>query len=155
MRGSGMSSPVHSSISSGTSTPLRSGPSTPLRSGFTTGACAAAAAKGAALMLVHQISVREVTLTLPAGVSATFLLHGQTFSPDAAACFVVKDAGDDPDVTNGAEVHAEVRRNPPSPPFKKGGVLLSSPAAPVSARSPSRDWRSHPATGPSIRFRAT
>ena len=101
-----------------------SGPATPLRSGYTTGACAAAAAKGAALMMTHQVSVREVTLTLPAGVAATFLLHGQTFCPDTAACFVVKDAGDDPDVTNGVEVHATIRRNPPQPPFSKGGSSI-------------------------------
>ena len=53
-------------------TPLLHDPSTPLKSGFTTGACAAAAAKGAALMLAHQITVREVTIELPAGISATF-----------------------------------------------------------------------------------
>jgi cobalt-precorrin-5B (C1)-methyltransferase len=77
-----------------------------LRSGYTTGTCAAAAAKGAALMLVNQACVSEVSIDLPAGVSATFQLFGQFFSPDEAGCFVVKDAGDDPDVTNGAELHA-------------------------------------------------
>jgi len=77
-----------------------------LRSGYTTGACAAAAAKGAAQMLLTQTSVSEVSIDLPAGVSATFQLHGQEFSASSASCFVVKDAGDDPDVTNGAEVWA-------------------------------------------------
>ncbi len=77
-----------------------------LRTGFTTGTCAAAAAKGAVLMLVRQASASEVIIDLPAGVSATFQLHGQSFSVNEAACHVVKDAGDDPDVTNGAEVHA-------------------------------------------------
>jgi cobalt-precorrin-5B (C1)-methyltransferase len=85
-------------------------PSTSLRSGYTTGACAAAAAKGAALMLSHQITVREVTIELPTGASATFRLSGQSYGTDRASCFVVKDAGDDPDVTNGAEVHASVQR---------------------------------------------
>jgi cobalt-precorrin-5B (C1)-methyltransferase len=80
----------------------------PLRHGYTTGACAAAAARGAALMLAGQEAVSEVTIDLPAGVSATFPLHGQEFGPDSAACYVIKDAGDDPDVTNGAEVHARV-----------------------------------------------
>lgn len=92
-----------------------------LRSGYTTGACAAAAAKGAALMLIHQETVREVAIKLPGGDSATFSLHGQTITENSATCYVIKDAGDDPDVTNGAEVHAEVRRNPPQPPFAKGG----------------------------------
>jgi cobalt-precorrin-5B (C1)-methyltransferase len=91
-------------------TELTQKPSSPLRTGFTTGACAAAAAKGAALMLKHQVTVREVTIELPAKVSATFRLSGQKYSMDAASCFVVKDAGDDPDITNGAEVHATVKR---------------------------------------------
>ena len=79
-----------------------------LRHGFTTGACAAAAARGAALMITRQELVNEVTIILPAGTGATFRLFGQTFSKNSAACFVVKDAGDDPDVTNGAEVHAKL-----------------------------------------------
>jgi len=96
----------------------------PLRSGFTTGACAAAAAKGAALMLVHQISVSEVTIELPGGDSATFRLSGQTISPEQASCFVVKDAGDDPDVTNGAEVHATVRRVSNPSPGSEGAITI-------------------------------
>ena len=94
--------------------------SSQLRTGFTTGACSAAAAKGAALMLVHQTTVREVSITLPRVEIATFHLHGQHFSADTASCHVVKDAGDDPDVTNGAEVHACVRRIPHQPHVKKG-----------------------------------
>ena len=103
---------------------LRSGPSTPLRTGYTTGACAAAAARGAALMLVHQAIVSEVSIDLPAGVSATFLLHGQFFSAHEANCFVVKDAGDDPDVTNRAEVHALVKLIPSSSLTKEGSSIV-------------------------------
>jgi len=87
----------------------------PLRSGFTTGACAAAAALGAARMLKEKRRVEEVELLLPAGVAATFRLEGQAYDAEKASCFVVKDAGDDPDVTHGVEVHAEVMLNPPSP----------------------------------------
>jgi cobalt-precorrin-5B (C1)-methyltransferase len=79
-----------------------------LRHGYTTGACAAAAASGAALMLKEQRVVDAVELFLPAGFSATFALHGQRFDRTSSTCYVVKDAGDDPDVTNGAQVHAEV-----------------------------------------------
>ena len=79
-----------------------------LRSGYTTGACAAAAAKGAAQMLLNQASVSEVSIDIPTGICVTFELHGQTFSANSASCFVVKDAGDDPDVTNGAELWATV-----------------------------------------------
>ncbi|TLM67137.1 MAG: cobalamin biosynthesis protein CbiD [Deltaproteobacteria bacterium] len=80
----------------------------PLRHGFTTGACAAAAAKGAALLLRDQRPVETVELPLPAGIAATFPLRGQRFDARSAACCVVKDAGDDPDVTNGCEVWAQV-----------------------------------------------
>lgn len=97
-----------------------------LRHGYTTGACAAAAAKGAALLLARQQLVKEVDLVLPAGVSATFQIHGQFFTTCEASCHVIKDAGDDPDVTNGAEVHARVTANPPQPSFVKGwGITIT------------------------------
>lgn len=99
----------------------------PLRSGYTTGACAAAAAKGAVLMLMNQALASDTCIDLPAGVSAEFQLHGQSFSPHRASCFVVKDAGDDPDITNGAEVHAEVTSNPLTLPFDSGksAIIIS------------------------------
>jgi cobalt-precorrin-5B (C1)-methyltransferase len=83
-----------------------------LRSGYTTGACAAAAAKGAALMLSNQAVASEVSIDLPTGDSALFVLHGQSFSTDEASCFVIKDAGDDPDVTNGVEVWGRITSTP-------------------------------------------
>ena len=100
-----------------------------LRSGYTTGACAAAAAKGAAQMLLDQASAGEVSIDLPTGANATFQLHGQSFSASQASCFVVKDAGDDPDVTNGVEVWATVANSnaPPSLtlPRQWGGDIIS------------------------------
>ncbi|MEA5113105.1 MAG: cobalt-precorrin-5B (C(1))-methyltransferase CbiD [Geobacteraceae bacterium] len=91
-----------------------------LKFGYTTGACAAAAAKGAALMIREQRIVDEVEIVLPRGECARFRLHGQAFTRDSSSCFVVKDAGDDPDVTNGAEIHVTVMLPPPAPPFHKG-----------------------------------
>lgn len=82
----------------------------PLRSGFTTGACAAAAAKGAALLLREGVPVDVVEITLPAGFSASFQLFCQRIEADLGHCFVVKDAGDDPDITHGIELHAELCR---------------------------------------------
>lgn len=76
-----------------------------LRYGFTTGACAAAAVKAAAQMLRDQGMVHEVELMLPCGVGASFQIHGGVLRDNTASCYVVKDAGDDPDVTNGAEIH--------------------------------------------------
>jgi cobalt-precorrin-5B (C1)-methyltransferase len=95
-----------------------------LRHGYTTGAGAAAAAKGAALMLARQEVVSEVAIELPAGISVAFQLHGQRFTAGEASCFVVKDAGDDPDVTNGAELHARVERIPRLPHSSPGGSTI-------------------------------
>jgi cobalt-precorrin-5B (C1)-methyltransferase len=78
-----------------------------LRHGYTTGACAAAAARGAVLMLRDQHLHDEVDIILPRGETVRFRLHGQLFTQNSAVCFVVKDAGDDPDVTHGAEIHAQ------------------------------------------------
>lgn len=77
-----------------------------LRYGYTTGSCAAAAVKGAAQMLRDQQIVEEVVLPLPCGQTGRFRLHGQRLVDNTASCYVVKDAGDDPDITNGVEVHA-------------------------------------------------
>jgi cobalt-precorrin-5B (C1)-methyltransferase len=77
-----------------------------LKYGYTTGSCAAAAVKGAAQMLRDQALIEEVSLTLPCGQTASFRLHGCKIDDKMATCYVIKDAGDDPDVTNGAEIHA-------------------------------------------------
>lgn len=122
-----------------------------LRHGYTTGACAAAAAKGAALMLARQTEVSEVAIELPAGISATFLLHGQGVTADEASCFVVKDAGDDPDVTNGAELHARVERIPalPDNPAEEGAIIIQGGAGIGKATKPGLavapgDWAINP-----------
>lgn len=80
-----------------------------LRYGYTTGSCAAAAVKGAAQMLRDQALVSEVELTLPCGETAHFKLQGAKLEDNTATCYVVKDAGDDPDITNGAEIHATAK----------------------------------------------
>ncbi|TYO98454.1 cobalt-precorrin-5B (C1)-methyltransferase [Geothermobacter ehrlichii] len=84
-----------------------------LRHGYTTGACAAAAALGAARWLAGEEPGR-VELLLPGGERAGFALHGCRRGEDQACCFVVKDAGDDPDITHGVEVHARLERISPS-----------------------------------------
>ncbi len=66
-------------------------------------------------MVREQGSVEEVEIILPGGETARFPLHGQKFGGNGASCFVIKDAGDDPDVTNGAEIHATVSLEKLSP----------------------------------------
>jgi cobalt-precorrin-5B (C1)-methyltransferase len=81
-----------------------------LRSGFTTGACAAAAAKGAALSLFGGSIVGQVEIPFPAGDRHGFVLHTCMRQDGQATASVIKDAGDDPDVTNGAEIVAMVEQ---------------------------------------------
>lgn len=80
-----------------------------LRDGFSTGSCAAAAAKAAATALVIGAPQTEVTIDLPIGRRATFVVNTCVIMAAVARCSVIKDAGDDPDCTHGAEIVAEVR----------------------------------------------
>ncbi|OXS99496.1 cobalt-precorrin-5B (C(1))-methyltransferase [Notoacmeibacter marinus] len=83
---------------------------TNLRRGWTTGACATAAAKAAATALLGSDFPDPVTITLPGGQTPAFALAEERSGPDFAEVAIVKDAGDDPDVTHGALVRATVRR---------------------------------------------
>jgi cobalt-precorrin-5B (C1)-methyltransferase len=78
------------------------------REGFTTGACAAAAAKAAARALLRNETMETIETTLPNGRRQTFTLERCELVADRAVSSVVKDAGDDPDCTHGAEIVAEV-----------------------------------------------
>jgi len=81
-----------------------------LRQGFSTGTAAAAAAEGALYELLGRPCPERVEVPLPGGGSLTIPLcrHGRT--GDTGEAVVIKDAGDDPDVTNGAEIGARVWR---------------------------------------------
>ncbi len=81
-----------------------------LRSGYTTGACAAAATLGAAMLLRDDCCSTEVWLPMPAGDRARFALENCRFEGDATLASVIKDAGDDPDVTHGVEIYARLSR---------------------------------------------
>jgi len=88
-------------------------PKTKLRRGWTTGACAAAAARAAYEALLTGRFPDPVTIALPDGKTPSFALALTDRAPSFARAGVVKDAGDDPDVTHGALVIAEVRRGTP------------------------------------------
>jgi len=85
-------------------------PPGPLRRGWTTGACATAAAKAAWQALLTGSFPDPVTIRLPRGETPAFCLARTAAGDGWARASVVKDAGDDPDVTHGAEVVATVRR---------------------------------------------
>lgn len=80
-----------------------------MRTGYTTGACATAAATAAARALLTGRAVESVVITLPIGKRVRFLVHACAVTLGEARCSVIKDGGDDPDVTHGAEVCATVR----------------------------------------------
>jgi len=81
----------------------------PLRRGWTTGTCAAAAAKAAYAALVGGEFPDPVEVTLPRGERPSFALAMTRKEDNAATAGVIKDAGDDPDVTHGALICATVR----------------------------------------------
>jgi len=80
-----------------------------LRRGWTTGTCAAAAAKAAFAALLTGDFPDPIAVTLPRGERPSFALAMTRIADDAATAGVIKDAGDDPDVTHGALVCATVR----------------------------------------------
>lgn len=86
-----------------------------LRCGYTTGSCAAAAAKAAALMLFSQAPVREIPLMTPKGILLKLEVLDASIRENAVSCAVRKDGGDDPDATNGILVYARVSRSERKP----------------------------------------
>ncbi len=94
----------------------------PLRSGWTTGTCSAAAAKAAATALVTQQQQSSVEVGLPDARRVRFDVERCSLSESTAEAVVVKDAGDDPDVTHGAHLTATVRWRAEPGLQLKGGI---------------------------------
>ncbi|MFE7549562.1 cobalt-precorrin-5B (C(1))-methyltransferase [Streptomyces gardneri] len=86
---------------------------TGLRPGWTTGACATAATTAAYTALLTGDFPDPVTITLPKGQTPAFALTAESLEGATAMAAVVKDAGDDPDVTHGAVIRSTVRLLPP------------------------------------------
>lgn len=78
------------------------------RLGYTTGTCAAAAAKAAAIMLRNQKIVQEVSIVTPKGITVALPIHHPAFDGEMASCSVQKDGGDDIDATHGIDIYAKV-----------------------------------------------
>ncbi len=81
-----------------------------LKCGFTTGSCAAAAAKACAVMLLGDETVEEVIIDTPKGVTLTLQVEDIVKQEGWISCSVKKDAGDDPDVTHGIKIYARVEK---------------------------------------------
>lgn len=110
-----------------------------LRSGYTTGACATAATKGALCALLYQRGFLEATIRLPLGQDVIFALHTCAYTAREGRSSVIKDAGDDPDVTHQAEICARVTwSEQPGVHFARGsGVgLVTKRGLPVPVGEP-------------------
>ena len=93
-----------------------------LRSGYTTGTCAAAAAKASAIGLLTGTIPDTVEINTPIGKMLKLTLLEKSIGSNFAECAVKKDAGDDPDVTHGCMVFARVETlTPPHPSLSPEG----------------------------------
>jgi cobalt-precorrin-5B (C1)-methyltransferase len=112
----------------------------PLRRGWTTGACATAASKAACAALLTGEFPDPVEITLPSGKTVAFALARHELGDGFARATIVKDAGDDPDVTHGALIVSTVRRGASDSgvTFKRGeGVgLVTRPGLPIRPGEP-------------------
>jgi cobalt-precorrin-5B (C1)-methyltransferase len=113
-------------------------PEQSLRRGWTTGACATAATKAAMTALVTGKFPDPVTITLPKGQEVSFPLALEELGEGFARAGIVKDAGDDPDVTHGATIISTVRLRENGIVFKAGeGVgTVTKPGLPIAIGEP-------------------
>ena len=113
---------------------------TPLRRGWTTGACASGAARAAFEALLTGQFPDPVPVALPKGLRPDFVLATHELGDDFARAGIVKDAGDDPDVTHGALIVATVRLAPQGSgvSFRAGeGVgMVTRPGLPLPVGEP-------------------
>ena len=113
-------------------------PTTTLRKGWTTGACATAATKAALLRLWSGAWVEEVEITLPKGEKPRFAVAHRAEGEGWAEAGIIKDAGDDPDVTHGALIVVRVEASDGGVVFKAGeGVgIVTKAGLPIGVGEP-------------------
>lgn len=113
---------------------------TPLKRGWTTGACATAATKSALSALLGAGFEDPVCITLPGGQTPSFALAHEAQGTDWAEAGIVKDAGDDPDVTHGALIIVRVQHGPKGSgiTFEAGAGVgtVTKPGLPLAVGEP-------------------
>lgn len=93
-----------------------------LRWGYTTGSCATAATKAATWMLLAGEDIEEVRISTPKGISLSLEVYDTCRKADSVSCAIIKDAGDDPDVTHGMKIYAKVTKNKEKGIHIDGGI---------------------------------
>lgn len=114
-----------------------------LRKGYTTGTCSQAATKAACLMLSQQEPLGKVEVVTASGVKLQLKLDDQKIGQGFASCSVVKDAGDDIDVTHGAKIFSQARILDQAGIILKGGRGIGKVTKPGLAVSVG-DWAINP-----------
>jgi cobalt-precorrin-5B (C1)-methyltransferase len=111
-----------------------------LKRGWTTGACATAAVKAALTALITGKFPDPVTIRLPKGEEPAFPLAFESLGENTAKAGIVKDAGDDPDVTHGLTIAAEVRFGQPGSGIRfaagEGVGMVTRPGLPLAVGEP-------------------
>lgn len=105
-----------------------------LQRGFTSGTCAQAASKAALLMLTSGQIINDVSITLKNGLQLSLPVSGQKIHKNSASCGIIKDSGDDSDISHGKEFRAEVRWTEDADIVIKGGRgvgIVTRPGLPV------------------------
>lgn len=93
-----------------------------LRCGYTTGSCATAAAKAAAVMLETGEIINYIEIDTPANIKLKLEVHNPIINEDYVTCSIVKDAGDDPDNTDGIAIYAKVSKRSDGKVLIDGGI---------------------------------
>lgn len=102
----------------------------PLNSGFTTGSCACAAAKSALLTLLAGTEQKRIAIDLPCGEEVELPVVRTEKEGESVICTVIKDAGDDPDVTNKREICAKVTLSDEEGVQFRGGIGVGTVTLP-------------------------
>ena len=110
-----------------------------MRYGYTTGTCAQAATRAAALMMRTREPLNEVTVLTPDETRLTIAIIDLEIGETFVRCGVVKDSGDDPDITNGVRIYAEVRQTESEGIVLLGGKgvgRVTKPGLPLAVGEP-------------------